>query len=126
MRHVKGPKLKFHRDMSTHYPCFHRYERRPSATRVQPASLRYPDSICASTRQSQNYSTKNHVSCKVQSKGHSQLLNLFSEPSHKAVVLFWRWQCKAMDSIPAMAMQGYGLYPGDGSARLWSLFLALF
>src|SRR5271155_3587556 len=43
------------------------------------------------------------------------LLNLFSEPSHKAVVLFWRWRCR-----------GYGLYSGDGTARLCSLFLALF
>src|SRR5205814_8123847 len=65
MRHVKGPKLKFDRDVSTHYPCFHRYERRPSATQVRPASLRYPDSICARARQSQSYSTKNRVSCKV-------------------------------------------------------------
>ena len=40
----------------------------------------------------------------------ARLLNLLSEPLHKAVVLFWRRQCKAMDSILEMALQGCVVY----------------
>jgi len=45
---------------------------------------------------------------------------------HQIVESILRAVAQGCGSILAMAMQGYGLYSGDGSARLWSLFLALF